>query len=130
MPITTRFLSVVRLCVALAALFMSGCVLKGTVAGPGTEEGHEIDTVVVMPFEAVALPHDVGASVRCPLCGAIFQGGPIRKGGHRFMTGELTQWVKETTSFTLVPSGAAQGVRSGLLAEEIGMSELRLIVET
>jgi len=123
-------ISVARVCLAVATLCISGCALNGKVAGPGTEETQDIQSVVVMTFEKVRHRYDMGASIRCPICGTIFQGGPIKKGADTYMTHQLTEWMKENTSYTLIPSDTAQRVRSSLLSEEIGMSEHRLIVET
>ena len=129
MPGTIHSVSVVRICLAVATLCILGCVLNGKVAGPRTEENQAINSVVVMPFDAVSHGHDLETSLRCPMCGAVFQGGPIKKGADTYMTHELTEWMKETTSCTLIPPGKAQSVRSRLLSEEIGLSEHRLIVE-
>ncbi|MDY6986603.1 MAG: hypothetical protein SWQ30_00975 [Thermodesulfobacteriota bacterium] len=130
MPGTIHAISVVRICLAVAALCISGCALTGNVAGPGAEENQDIQSVVVMAFEAAPQGRDMGASIRCPICGAVFQGGPIKKGADTYMTHQLTEWMKEKTSYTLIPWGTAQSVRASLLAEEIGMSEHRLLVET
>jgi len=130
MPGTIHAVSVVPICLAVATLCISGCSLKGEVAGPRIEENLDIQSVVVMAFEAAPQGHDMGVSLRCPICGAVFQGGPIKKGADRYMTHQLKQWMKENTSYALIPSGTAQRVRSSLVSEEIGMSEHRLIVET
>ena len=119
-----------RLFWAATSLCILGCTTSLPVSGPEAKQTLVIRSVVVLPFEKVTERYEMGTSVRCPVCGAIFQAGPIEIGADTYMTEQLMGWVKDNAPWTLIPSGTAEGVRSRILSEEVGMSAHRLLVET
>jgi len=129
MPDTIYPMSIIRIYLAVATFCISGCALNGKMAGPGTGESQEINTVVVMPFEVASHRHDLGRSLRCSICGAVFQGGPVKKDADIYMSHQLVAWMKENTSFSIIPARTARAVRSSMLSEEMSLSDHRLSVE-
>ena len=123
-------MTLVRLCLCVATLFILGCASGSGVPGPETREALDVKRVAVLPFQKVTQGRERATSVRCPLCGAMSRGGPVEKGAEAYMTTALMAWITENTPYTLIPLGTAQGVRAEILSEEPGMPERRLLVET
>jgi hypothetical protein len=88
-----------------------------------------IKTLLVVPFKNATELHDVDAPVRCPTCGTVFVTGSITPGNVRYMTEQLLTFLKAKTTYTLVPPGAAEGVRSKILSESVGLSDRDLVHE-
>jgi hypothetical protein len=88
----------------------------------------DVRKVVVLPFQRATQGDDEAMSAPCPLCGAMFRKGEIEAGAEAYLTGELMEWLKENTAYSLVPSGTAQGARSKLLSEDPGVGELTLLL--
>jgi hypothetical protein len=135
MPITiaSYAISAVRFCLAMMTLCILGCTSNPATQSPEAEPTLDIHTIAVLPFEKGVGSDDsddVDSSMRrCPLCGAIFQGGPIEDGADTYMTERVVKWMGENTSYTLIPPGMVEGVRSQMLSEEPGMPARRLIEE-
>ena len=132
MPTTITLQSIVlmRFFLAVATFFILGCTTNPPVSGPDAEQPLGVESLVVLPFEQIPQRDEIGTSVRCPICGAIFETGPISAGADRYMTEQLVGWVKVNTPYTLIAPGKAEGVRSRMLSEELSISERRLVVET
>lgn len=67
--------------------------------------------------------------VHCPICGAVFQTGPIEAGVDTYMTKQLMAFLKGKTSYTLIPPEATKGTQSPIISEDVGISERRLLAE-
>jgi hypothetical protein len=115
--------------VALASLCLVGC--GSTQSTPEHESARfpDIDQVLIVPFKSVTHSRKIDTTVRCPICGAVFQTGPIEAGADKYMTRQLVAFMKGKTPYELILPDMAEGVRSEILAEDIGMSQRRLIVE-
>ena len=114
---------------ALAGLCTAGCVPS---LPPPTRESvpvADMHKVVVMPFRMATGRFNIGTSVRCPICGAIFIVGQIEPTANAYMTRQLWDYLRSKSKYSLIPPGTAEGVRSHLLSEHIGLSERNLIVE-
>ena len=126
----TRRIFLVSAFLATATLFVLGCASTLPAPAPETIPALNIKSVVVLPFNKSTERCENGMSVRCPVCGAIFQTGPVEIGAESFMTEQLVALVTEKTGCTLIPPGTAEGVRSRILAGELQISERGLLVGT
>lgn len=120
---------VVRLSLALVALCILGCASGPPASAPGRRETLHIQSVLVLPFKEAHALYGTDRSVRCPLCGAVFETGPIEAGAGTYVSRQLVAFLKEKTPYTLIPSGPAEGIRSEIISQDPGMSERDLLVE-
>ena len=121
---------VVRLFLAFSVLCVLGCAsgrLPASVPKP-TQPLH-INSVLVLPFKEARQPYGVDSSVRCPVCGAVFEAGPIEVGADTYMTKQLVAFLRGKTPYTLILSGVAEDIRSEIISQDAGMSEQGLLVE-
>jgi hypothetical protein len=114
--------------VALISLCLVGC----SPTQPTTEHTSayfpDIDSILIVPFRYVAHGREIDTSVRCSICGAIFQSGPVEAGADKYMTKQLVALLKGKTDCKLILPGTAEGVRSKMLAEDVRMSQRSLLV--
>ncbi len=89
----------------------------------------DLDTILIVPFESIDRK-EINTIDRCPVCNAVLKQGQIESGSDSFMTMELTTVLKTETTYTLFGPGMAEGVRSEIISEDIGISRRRLLVET
>lgn len=82
-----------------------------------------------MPFEYATQRHEVGGSVRCPVCGAVFLTGQVGFGADTHMTKQLMAFLRSKTKYTLMPPEMAEGVRSEMLSRDVRVSERDLLVQ-
>jgi len=131
MPIRLRgiCIPVVRLFLALVALCILGCASGLPASAPARRETLHIQSVLVLPFKEARTLYGTDRSVRCPVCGAIFETGPIEVGADTYVTQQLVAFLKGKTPYTLIPSGPAEGIRSEIISQDPGMSERELLVE-
>jgi len=119
----------VWLFLAITALCLLGCGSRVPAYTPEPTQPLDIHRVLVVPFKNGAKGYDVGTSVRCPICGALFVTGPVEGAADKYMTRQLMAFLKSETEYTLIPPGMAEGVRSRMLSEDIRISERDLLVE-
>jgi hypothetical protein len=120
---------VVRLFLAFMVLCVLGCAPGLPASAPEPTQPLHINSVLVLPFKEARQPYGVDSSVRCPVCGAVFETGPIEVGADTYMTKQLVAFLKGKTLYTLILSGAAEGIRSEIISQDAGMSEQGLLVE-
>lgn len=123
------WMPVVRLFSAIMALCILGCGSGLPAPAPERTQPLHIKSVLVLPFKEARRLYGMDRSVRCPVCGAVFETGPAEAGAETYMTRQLVAFVKAKTPYTLVPSGAAVGIRSEIISRDPGMSERGLLVE-
>jgi hypothetical protein len=63
------------------------------------------------------------------MCGTIFVTGPTAPGNERYMTDKLLTYLKTQTDYSLIPPGAAAGVRAHILSESVNMPERDLLLQ-
>ena len=122
-----KILPIMILCIIL----LSGC--KSHVVAPEAmpSELFGIKKLLILPFKDLSALYGENASVRCELCGKVFNTGRVEEGAGDLLTERLIALITSQTGFELIPTGHAQGVQSGLLAgKNIEMSELDLVIET
>jgi len=120
---------VVGLFLAFMALCMLGCAPGPPASAPARTQALHIESVLVLPFKEARQLYGTDRSVRCPVCGAVFEAGPIEVGADTYMTRQLLAFLKGKTPYTLIPSGPAEGIRCEMIAQDPGMSERGLLVE-
>jgi hypothetical protein len=120
---------VVRLILAYLALCVLGCASGQPASTPEPRQPFHIKSVLVLPFKEARQRPGANGSVRCPVCGAVFETGPMEAGADAYMTKELVAFLKAKTPYSLILSGGAEGIRSEIISRDAGMSELGLLVE-
>lgn len=122
----TRLLFPILLLVAIVVSCASSqpAPRSGKPAGP-----LGVKTLLVVPFHIASERYEVGTTLQCSMCGAVFVTGPVDPGDDTYMTEQLLTYLKTRTSYKLTPPGTAEGVRSKILADSLGMSRRDLLVE-
>lgn len=112
------------------ALYVAGCASKQPSPAPVLSRSLNIDSVLVVPFKLAMHGNKISTTVHCSICGAVFQTGPVEAGVDTYMTKQLVAFLKAKTSYTLIPPGAAEGMRFQIISEDVSISERLLLVET
>jgi len=108
--------------------YLAGCQLMPDSQVNTSQQRVGLDTVLVVPFESIDR-QEFNTIGRCPVCNAVLNPGQIEPGADSFMTKELLAVLKTETTYTLFGPGIAEGVRSEIISEDIGISQRRLLVE-
>ena len=114
---------------AISTLCLPGCALRLPTSAPESTRPLGIHSVLVVLFKNATQRYEIGTSVRCPICGAVFVTATVEPAADTYMTGQLMTFLKSKTEYTLIPPGTAEGVRSRVLSEDVRISELDLLVE-
>jgi hypothetical protein len=122
-------MAAVRLFLAIMVLCILGCAPGLPASRPERTQPLHIESVLVLPFKEAGQLHGMDRSVRCPVCGAVFETGSIEAGADAYMTKQLVAFLQGNTPYTLIPSSAAGGIRSEIISQDPGMSEPELLVE-
>jgi len=89
----------------------------------------EIKTILLIPFKKITNVHNRFSQVRCPICGAVFNTGPILDGAETFLTNAMLAFLKANTSYKVISGDQGEGARSQLISKNAGISEQELIRE-
>ena len=108
---------------------LMACASPGQAPTAESPRSLNIKTLLVVPFNNATERYEVGATVRCSICGAVFVTGPVTPGYEKYMTRQLLTFLKAKTTYTLVPPGTGEGVRSKILSESVGLSDRDLLLE-
>lgn len=119
----------VWLILIVVLLSLVGCAGREPAPTAEIPKDLNIQTLLVVPFKIASERYEVGSAVRCAMCGAVFVTGPSTPGDDTYMTNQLLTYVKANTTYTLIPPGAGEGVRSQILAESLNIPERDLLLE-
>ncbi len=112
----------------VSCFYLAGCQLISDSKVDTSQQRFGVDTILVVPFESVY--RQEGKTIgRCPVCNTVLKPGQIEPGADGFMTKELIADLKTETTYTLFGPSKAEGVRSEIISEDIGISQRRLLVE-
>ena len=118
------------LCIfAIVSMSVVACASRAKAPHAVPHRISDIKTVLVLPFDSATERHGVGSTVQCSICGGVFVTGTVTSDNETYMTERLLTFLKTKTTYTLVPPGSGEGVRSKLLSESVGLSDRELIVE-
>lgn len=120
---------VVFLILIVLNLSLVGCAARGSTPAAEPPKVSNVQTLLVAPFKIASERYEVGTTVRCSICGAVFITGPINPGDDTYMTNQLLTYLKANTNYALIPPGAGEGVRSKLLAESLDLPEQNILLE-
>jgi hypothetical protein len=113
-----------------SALYMTGC--SGDQAATGSSEvkgPFNIETLFVAPFHIASERYEVGTTMQCSMCGAVFDTGPVASGDDVYMTEQLLAILRSETPYTIIPPQAGGGVLSQILSESLSVSRQALLIE-
>ncbi|MES0363398.1 MAG: hypothetical protein ABUK14_05555 [Desulfobacteria bacterium] len=105
------------------------CASRGQTPVTESPRALNIRTVLVVPFNSATERYEIGATVRCSMCGAVFVAGPVTPGSEKYMTQQIMTFLKAKTTYTLIPPGEGEGARSKILSESIRLSDRDLLLE-
>ena len=105
------------------------CASRGQTPVTETPRALNIRTVLVVPFNSATERYEIGATVRCSMCGAVFVAGPVTPGSEKYMTQQIMTFLKAKTTYALIPPGEGEGVRSKILSESVRLSDRDLLLE-
>jgi len=120
---------VLSLILVVLNLSVTGCAARGSAPTAEPPKVSNLQTLLVAPFKIASERYEVGTTVRCAICGAVFIAGPANPGDDAYMTNQLLTYLKANTNYALIPPGAGEGVRSKLLAESLDLAERNLLLE-
>ncbi len=122
--------AVVLLILMVVSLSLPGCARHEPVSSAELPGVLNVKTLLVVPFKIASEQYQVGTSVRCSMCGTVFVTGPSTPGDDSYMTNQLLTYLQSKTTYTLIPPGAGEGVRSKILSEFLDLPERELLLET
>jgi hypothetical protein len=108
---------------------LGGCATRETATTASRPKLANVETLLVVPFDIASEGYQVGSTARCSMCGTIFITGPTAPGNDRYMTDQLLTYLKTQTGYSLIPPGAAAGVRARILSESVNMPERDLLLQ-
>jgi len=120
----------ILLILIVVSLCLLACAPRGQLPTAEPSPALNIKSVLVVPFNNATDRYEVGSTVRCSLCGTVFVAGPVTLGIESYFTEQLLTFLKAQTTYTLVPPGAGEGVRSKILSESLDLSERDIVLET
>lgn len=111
-------------------ILLSGCSSNVLVKEKSLEP-FKTGKILIIPFKDISSVYGENENVRCPVCGHVFITGEVAENASRILTDQLFILLQNQENTRLIPTGQAQGVLSGLLAESNNeVSERNLWIET
>jgi hypothetical protein len=90
-----------------------------------------VKKILILPFKDMSGVFGENENARCPVCGKVFTTGEVEENAADMLTDHVFILLKDRKEIELIPSSQAQGVMSGLLAEnKNAFQERNLGVET
>lgn len=113
----------------VVGLWLFACAPREQPTPAEPSRALNIRPLLVVPFNRATDRYEVGSTVRCSMCGAVFAVGSVVPGIESYLTEQLLTFLKAETTYTLIPPGAGEGVRSKILSESLHLSERDLVLE-
>jgi len=114
----------------IASLCLSGCRGNQAASSPSEIKGpFNIETLYVAPFHVATERYEVGTSMQCSMCGAVFVTGPVASGDDAFMTERLLDSLRSETPYVVIPPEAGEGERSQILSDSLSVSRQTLLLQ-
>lgn len=108
---------------------LTACASRAQAPIAESSQELNIQTLLVVPFNSATDRYEAGETVRCSMCGAVFVAGPGTPGDKAHMTQQLLSLLHAKTTYTLIPPGAGEGIRSQILSDRISVSDRDLLLE-
>ena len=89
----------------------------------------DIQTLLVAPFFVATERYEVGTTLTCSMCGAVFVTGPIAKGDDDVMTEILLTYLRSESAYSVIPPEAVKGVQSKIFAKSFDVPRRDLLLE-
>ena len=83
--------------------------------------------MAIIPFQAVLPKAEAGNTVVCPLCGAVYFGGKIAKGGEKVVEELFIEKLKDFKEIEIIPQEKVEGIYKRVSAESLKMPLLEII---
>lgn len=99
-------------------------------------EENEIDKslrpkrAAVLPFQAVMTEEELGNTVACPICGAVYFGGKIAEGGEKVIEGLFIEKLQNIKEIEILPQDKVAGVYKRINTESLKMTLPKIISKT
>ncbi|MBW1897115.1 MAG: hypothetical protein JRI47_08655 [Deltaproteobacteria bacterium] len=114
----------------IAGLCLTGCGGNKAASSPSGFKGpFNIETLYVAPFHVATERYEVGTTMQCSMCGAVFVTGPVGSGDDVFMTEQLLASLRSETPYVVIPPEAGEGERSKILSESLTVSRHALLLQ-
>jgi len=120
----------VLLILTVVCLCVVACVSRSQAPSAEAPQVLNIKTLLIVPFNIASERYEVGTTVRCSMCGAVFLTGPVALGADSYMTEEILTFLKAETPYTLIPAGVGEGARSKIVSESVLIPKRDLLLET
>jgi hypothetical protein len=122
--------------IAVLVVFVCAGVCLGGCAGDQTAPDRaepaglsNVERLLVAPFYIATERYEVGTTLECSVCGAVFVTGPIARGDDTYMTEQLLAYLKSKTTFSLIPPEEGEGVRSKIVFDSVDQSRRDILLE-
>ena len=86
--------------------------------------------MAIIPIQAVLSETESGNTVICPLCGAVYFGGKIAKGGAMVVEEILIEKLKDFKEIEIIPQEKVEGIYKRISAESLKMPLVEIIKKT
>jgi hypothetical protein len=86
--------------------------------------------MAVIPLQAVLPETESGNSVICPLCGAVYFGGKIVKGGEKVVEELLMEKLKDFKEIEIISQEKVEGIYKRISAESLKMPLTEIVKKT
>lgn len=77
--------------------------------------------MAIIPFQAVSLEVEQGSTVACPLCGTVYFGGKIAKGGEKIVEELFVEKMKDYKRIEIMPQDKVDAIYKRVSAESLKM---------
>lgn len=104
-----------------------GCTTK-TPPPPQPAEPLHIQSLLILPFQDMARMYGENATFQCRLSGNVFTTGKVAPEADKWITEQVTSYLRRQTDLTLIPESLAEGATAAILFGEKGeMPEAELL---
>jgi hypothetical protein len=114
----------------IVGLCLSGCGGHEAARSSSEAKGSfNIETLYVAPFRVATERYEVGTTMQCSMCGAVFVTGPVSSGDDVFMTEQLLAFLRSETPYVVIPPEAGKGDRYQILSDSLSVSRQALLLQ-
>jgi hypothetical protein len=101
-------------------------VVVSSGAAEEVNKNKPITRMAIIPFQAVSLEVEQGNSVACPLCGTVYFGGKIAKGGEKIVEELFFKKMKDYNAIEIIAQDKVDAIYKRISVESLKMPLLEI----